>query len=158
MAEDHEEWGAGRAKAEAIERELVRWRNQVTMTGSPLPQVAEPGEQLTASTARRALTYVRSTDNATYEIAEMFADAGQLELTILRLDAGGLMEARSEAEQELVRVRAEIQRANGLLSEPDRGGDDARRKIAEIASLLREAAANEPRATSDRDHLEAVGR
>ena len=144
-----------RAKAQAIERELSHWRQQVaTPRDGEMTPGAEPivvatgspqaGPDLTASAARRALGFVRDEDATRYALAEMFADAGQLEMVVERLDRAGLLEARQKAEEELVRVRGEIQKADADLLDRDRGGDDARQRIGEIAALMREASSDEP--------------
>ena len=144
MDATREERQATRAKAQAIEQELVRWRDQVTTAGSTSPKRPEPARELTASAARRALAYVRDDEPVTYEVTEMFADAGQLEIVVERLNRAGLTEARLKAEQELVRVRGEIQNSNTLLLDSGRGGDDARNRIEQIAVLMREASLDEP--------------
>jgi hypothetical protein len=148
-----------RAKAQAIDRELTHWRQQVATpragetTAGPDPVMVrdaslDVGPDLTASAARRALGFVRDEDAARYALAEMFADAGQLEMVVERLDRAGLLEARQKAEEELVRVRGEIQKADADLLDRDRAGDDARQRIGEIAALMREASSDEPQILS----------
>ena len=145
MEDIREEREANRAKAQAIMQELARWRTQSGAAGDASPQMPEQARELTASAARRALAFLRDEDQGTYQVAERLADAGQLELVVERLNRGGLVEARLKAEQELVRVREEIRNANELLLDNGPGGDDARRRVAEIAELMREATSDEPR-------------
>jgi hypothetical protein len=144
-----------RVMAQAIERELTHWKQQVaTPRSGEMPAGTDPAvvgagpmeaePDLTASAARRALGFVRDQDGARYALAGLFADAGQLEMVVERLDRAGLLEARQKAEEELVRVRGEIQKADADLLDRDRGGDDARQRIGEIAALMREASSDEP--------------
>ena len=131
------------AKAEAIEREVVSLRNRATMPGSDVPGLADADLGTSGAAARRALAYVESEDPEAWKLADLLANAGQLELVIDRLGRAGMLEAQQRAEADLVAVRQQIQDTNGDIIQGDGSGDQARQRILAVAALMREAAAGD---------------